>query len=95
MCAQCACECAVHPFSLLTFSSFGALGFLLSRTLPLPLEGKTHSKNSEEKDRGLAALVGVGRCHEMGIGEDLISRLTLEAPLGAFLLLLFRSQIFS
>src|SRR6266852_9372564 len=53
MCAQCACECAVHPFSLLTFSSFGALGFLRSRTLPLPLsEGKTHSKNSDEKAAG-------------------------------------------
>src|SRR6266849_1552368 len=59
MCAQCACECAVHPFSLLTFSSFGASGFLRSRTLPLPLsERKTPSKRSEKRP-GLAVLVGV------------------------------------
>ena len=39
------------------------------------------------KRPGLAVLVGVGCCHEMGVGEGLVKRLTLEATLGAILLL--------
>jgi hypothetical protein len=37
---------------------------------------------SNKKDRGLAILV-VGGCHEMGIGEGLVNRLLVEAMLGA------------
>ena len=36
----------------------------------------------------LAVLLGVVRCHEMGISESLVSHLALETTLGAFLLLL-------
>ena len=39
----------------------------------------------DEKDRGLAVLVGVWRCHEMGIGEGLVKSLAFEALLGALL----------
>ncbi len=42
------------------------------------------------KDRGLAVLVGVGRCHEMGIGEGLVKRLAIEATLDALLLFLLQ-----
>ena len=40
----------------------------------------------------LAVLVGVGRCHEMGTGEGLVIHLTVEATLGALLLLLLRFE---
>jgi hypothetical protein len=44
---------------------------------------------SDKKRPGLAVLVGVGCCHEIGIGERLVNYLTIEAPLSALLLLCF------
>jgi hypothetical protein len=43
-----------------------------------------------KKDRGLAVLAGVGRCHEVRIGEGLVNRLAIEATLGALLLFLLQ-----
>ena len=37
-------------------------------------------------------MVGVVRCHEMGTGEGLVIHLTVEATLGALLLLLLQFE---
>ena len=42
-------------------------------------------KPNNGKNRGLAVLVGVVRCHEMGVCASLVKRLPLEATFGIFL----------
>ncbi len=78
-------------------ASFFAFDFLLFWGIGIsPIAHVTTTavgrKDAFEKQRrkrpGLA--VGVGRCHEMGIGEGLVSRFTVEAQFGALPLLLLQ-----
>jgi hypothetical protein len=72
-------------------ASYFAFGFLLFWGIGISLiahvtttaVGKEDAFEAQRKKTGLAVLVGVGRCHEMGIGEGLVSHLTFEATLGA------------